>query len=96
MKHPAGTVLVMKTTEEPVMVLNGSVTGNENLVEVRRPVQTQNGIQYEEMTLFNYELETEDEHDARIAARMRTRQKIAQAIQQEEILAETATSEVRN
>jgi hypothetical protein len=78
------------------MVLNGSVTGNENLVEVRRPVQTQNGIQYEEMTLFNYELETEDEHDARIAARMRTRQKIAQAIQQEEILAETATSEVRN
>lgn len=80
-----GDLLVLKTTEEPVLVLSIVETKNAPetallgpLVEVRRPNQGENGIYHTLDQFYAAELESYDEHAERIAAAHRRAQEIVQ------------------
>jgi hypothetical protein len=70
-----GTVMYMKTTEEPVLVLEGQpeVEGN---IYILRPTQTQDGIKHLTETIARYALETEEENTARKVARSKLMNKL--------------------
>ena len=51
------TIVYMKSTEEPCFILSI----RDNLAEVRRPIQSQDGIRYEVAEFFCDELQTAEE-----------------------------------
>ena len=68
-----GTVMYVKTTNEPVLVLND---GGDGMVKIMRPLQTEQGIQHEDDVWPLYALETEDENIRRTVARQKLGNKL--------------------
>lgn len=61
-----GDLLYLKSSEEPVVVINPGVTDSPNTnIIVRRPQITQNGTEYMTAEFFRFELETPEEQDLR-------------------------------
>jgi hypothetical protein len=69
-----GTVMYVKTTNEPVIVCGDAATAGE--VEVMRPLQTEDGIQHLDEDWPLWALETEDENIRRTVARQKLGNKL--------------------
>jgi hypothetical protein len=52
------TVVFLKTTDEPVFILGFSSTENEAFAEVRRPIQSETGVEHKVETYRVSELQT--------------------------------------
>lgn len=88
-----GEVLYVKTSEEPVLVLGTRKVhdseigkkfpeiyhGSGEVVTVRRPIQTSEGLTYMLYDFLAEELETETQQNQRLYSKLVERQKLAQA-----------------
>lgn len=73
-----GTLLYLKSSEEPVIVLKEATDAPMALVLVRRPCLGQNGTSYVEAEFFRFELETATEQDIRKIEDIRRRHQLTQ------------------
>jgi hypothetical protein len=67
-----GTVLYVKTTNEPVLLLRD----DGELVNIKRPLQTEGGIEHVDEVWQACALETEDENIRRTVARQKLGNKL--------------------
>ena len=78
MAYKTGTIMYVKTTDEPVLVVGSRplnpkenvfptdvYSGSGTVVVVRRPIQTENGITYKFFDFLAEELQTLEEMDQR-------------------------------
>lgn len=75
MNYPLGTVLRLRTTGESVVVI-GDALGDEDQVQVRRPVNTPEGVKHLVDVFGLYELDTVEENLRREFNEIQIRQRI--------------------
>jgi hypothetical protein len=94
MSYQIGDVVYVKSTEEPVVVMQTrqadaaefdgkkfpvGYSGNQEVVVVRRPVMSEGGIRYAFFDFLKVELESSDEQTQRLYQKIKSRTELAQA-----------------